>query len=120
MKLDVLQKDVTITSATAADNADYTVTAAVAGTVPAGLTVTVNPATATAKAGDKVTVTVTVKGSADATLTLANGAWVSSTVPAGANLAGTVLTFSSGVEYDAQIQYVVSVSGNVASTVDVA
>jgi hypothetical protein len=114
------KKDIVITNVATADNADYTVTAAVTGTVPAGLTVTVNPATATAKAGDKVTVTVTVKGSADATLTLANGAWVSSTVPAGANLSGTALTFSSGVEYDAQIQYVVSVSGNVASTVDVA
>ena len=118
------KKDIVITAVTTADNADYTVTAAVAGTVPAGLTVTVNPATATAKAGDKVTVTVTVKGSADATLTLANGAWVSSTVPAGANLAGTVLTFSSGVEYDAQIQYVVTIptvsASNVASTVTVA
>ena len=118
------KKDIVITNVATADNADYTVTAAVTGTVPAGLTVTVNPATATAKAGDKVTVTVTVKGSADATLTLANGAWVSSTVPAGANLAGTVLTFSSGVEYDAQIQYVVTIptvsAADVASTVDVA
>ena len=120
MKLDVLQKNVTINSATPADNADYTVTAAVTGTAPAGLTVTVNPATATAKAGDKVTVTVTVKGNADATLTLTNGAWVSSTVPAGVNVSGSQLTFTAGVVYDAQIQYVVSVSGNVDSTVAVA
>ena len=114
------KKDIVITNVATADNADYTVTAAVTGTVPAGLTVTVNPATATAKAGDKVTVTVTVKGSADATLTLANGAWVSSTVPAGVNVSGSQLTFTAGVVYDAQIQYVVSVSGNVDSTVAVA
>ena len=115
------KKDIVITNVATADNADYTVTAAVTGTVPAGLTVTVNPATATAKAGDKVTVTVTVKGNADATLTLANGAWVSSTVPAGANLSGAALSFHAGVEYDATIQYVITVgSANVASTVDVA
>lgn len=114
------KKDIVITNVATADNADYTVTAAVTGTAPAGLTVAVNPTTTTAKAGDKVTVTVTVKGDADATLTLTNGAWVSSTVPAGVNVSGSQLTFTAGVVYDAQIQYVVSVSGNVASTVAVA
>ena len=99
-------------------------TAAVAGTVPAGLTVTVDPAKATAKATEKVTVTVTVKGSVDkdTTLTLANGNWVSNTVPAGATLGGNgVLTLTSGIEYNAQIQYTVTVSNAaVDSTVTVA
>ena len=118
------KKDIVITAVTTADNADYTVTAAVTGTAPAGLTVAVNPITTTAKAGDKVTVTVTVKGNADATLTLANGAWVSSTVPAGVNVSGSQLTFAAGVVYDAQIQYVVTIptvsASNVVSTVTVA
>ena len=114
-------KNADVTGVAAKAVVTYTVTAAVTGTVPAGLTVTVNPATATAKAGDKVTVTVTVKGNADATLTLTNGSWVSSTVPAGANLSGADLSFSAGVEYDATIQYVITVgSANVASTVAVA
>ena len=118
------KKDIVITNVATADNADYNVTAAVAGTVPAGLTVTVDPAKATAKATEKVTVTVTVKGSVDkdTTLTLANGNWVSNTVPAGATLGGNgVLTLTSGIEYNAQIQYTVTVSNAaVDSTVTVA
>ena len=112
------KKDIVITNVATADNADYTVAAPkVKGTVPAGMTITAVADKATAKAGEKVTVTVTVKGShtGDVKLSISGATWASKTVPAGANLSGTDLTFTSGIEYDASVEYTITVTGNVTT-----